>query len=72
MAVAMVNYIEDAVGNMLSSSVTRCSVSVCVCLHVCLPNRKDVCRAECSGSIKKEPNKFKSHSEGNNMFFKHD
>lgn len=66
MAVVMVNYIEDALGNMLSSSVTKCSVCVSVCLHVCLPNRKDVCRAGCSGSIKKEPNKFKSHSEVNN------
>jgi hypothetical protein len=56
-----VNYVEEALGNMLNSSVTRCSVRVrvcvcvCACARVCVPNRKDVCRAGCSGSIKKEP-----------------
>jgi hypothetical protein len=29
MAVTIVNYIEDALGNMLNSSVTRCSLCVC-------------------------------------------
>ena len=30
-AVVIVNYIEDPMGNMVSSSVTSCSLCLCVC-----------------------------------------
>ena len=46
---------------MLSSSVIEMYVLVGV------SKSQDVCRSECSRSIKKEPNKFNPQSEVNNF-----
>jgi hypothetical protein len=39
--------------------------AVCTRVCVCVSNRQDVCRAECSGGITKEPNEFEPNSEVN-------
>ena len=46
-----------------------CSVieAQCTRVCVCVSDRQDVCRAECSGSIKNEPNKFKTRNKVNNL-----
>jgi inosine/xanthosine triphosphate pyrophosphatase family protein len=55
-------YIEDLQESVLSSSAIE---RQCVCVCVCVSNRQDVCRAECCGSISKEPNELEPHSEVN-------
>ena len=35
-------------------------------MRVCVLNRQDVCLAGCLGSIRIEPDAFKSHTEVNN------
>jgi hypothetical protein len=57
--VLITNYIEDSKENMLSSL----RYSECVCVS----NRQDVRRAECSLSIAQNPNKFESRSEVNDL-----
>jgi len=45
-----------------------CVVCLCVwCVCLCVCNRQDVCRAEFSGSIAKEPNKLELHNEVNGL-----
>jgi hypothetical protein len=53
-AVVTSNYIEGSLENVRSSSV----IGVYLCL--CVSNKRRVCAVECSGSIKKEHDKFKA------------
>ena len=59
------NYIERFTGKLVEFVGHRVRACLRVCGCVGVSNRQDVCRAECSGDIAKEPNKFEPHSEVN-------